>query len=557
MGRDDRDAEAIRRGNAVARSRVERVVLTGLAPDAVAAVEGLLTESVARRLVFADDLAAMTAGAPTLDWGADRIGEGLLLALRTNRLLRPGCGPSPQTPARLAANHLVICEAGEPLSEVIAALYAFALDADLVTVPAVGRDEADAILDAYYDLNDPGDRAPTRRLADLSDRLRSLCGAATAPPGGAITVISKLPLGLAFPAVPSTHLLPYPDLGIAIINGFAAEQPGTRGINVAVLVDPGTTAADEISAAAELLPKRHVFVRRYSGPGADVRRVTEMVENFPYDLLVFATHCGDADGQRCTYRYADSEGIARELVIDLALGVGRTDDPEMLEVMMFKRFHALDGIDWTDAEAKARHYIGAAIRSFVELERTSNLKPIEQVPIPRVFGSAAMRMADHHYLAMPRSTAGEGTPLILNNACVSWHQLAGRFMFAGARAYVGTMIEVTAGEASAVITRMLEKYWGKPIAHAIWAAQRDVYGSSLRRPYVVSGVYPQRLRTTRRDALALIGDKLADGERIWRGKLAVAREAGVDTKRMAAVARWYAQEHAAFRKRWSRKDAGK
>jgi hypothetical protein len=41
---------------------------------------------------------------------------------------------------------------------------------------------------------------------------------------------------------------------------------------------------------------------------------------------------------------------------------------------------------------------------------------------------------------------------------------------------------------------VLDKHWNKPLAAALWAAQRDVYGANLRRPYVATGVYPQRLR---------------------------------------------------------------
>ena len=45
----------------------------------------------------------------------------------------------------------------------------------------------------------------------------------------------------------------YPSLGIATLHGFAAEQQGTRGVQVATLVNPGTTVAPEIDAAAKIL----------------------------------------------------------------------------------------------------------------------------------------------------------------------------------------------------------------------------------------------------------------------------------------------------------------
>ena len=65
-----------------------------------------------------------------------------------------------------------------------------------------------------------------------------------------------------------------------------------------MLVDPGTTPAPEIEAAVKLLTPRRAFIRVYEGPGANVRAITEMMDHFPYDLLIVATHCGDSDGYR-------------------------------------------------------------------------------------------------------------------------------------------------------------------------------------------------------------------------------------------------------------------
>ena len=57
-----------------------------------------------------------------------------------------------------------------------------------------------------------------------------------------------------------------------------------------------------------------------------------MLERFPYDLLIIATHCGDSSGYRWTYQFTDSEGLRRTVVTDLAVGFQRTDDPEILKV---------------------------------------------------------------------------------------------------------------------------------------------------------------------------------------------------------------------------------
>src|SRR5215472_4871960 len=66
-------------------------------------------------------------------------------------------------------------------------------------------------------------------LEELKALLRTRCGNIAIPAGGSLTFVTRhLPYGFGFPEVPSTHLFSYPDLSIAILNGFAAEQP--RGV---------------------------------------------------------------------------------------------------------------------------------------------------------------------------------------------------------------------------------------------------------------------------------------------------------------------------------------
>src|ERR1019366_10291985 len=139
------------------------------------------------------------------------------------------------------------------------------------------------------------------------------------------------------------------------------------------------------------------------GRNADVSSVSDMVELFPYDLLLIATHCGDVSGYRWTYEFQDSEGYPRTLVVDIALGIGQTDVKDMLHVTQFMRFVSLDGVDWTDRKAKAKLYVGKAIDEFMERVREGgDLKPVKKDTVPRVIGSAALAMADGNLIALPR-----------------------------------------------------------------------------------------------------------------------------------------------------------
>lgn len=559
LTRPDRGSEVVRRIAAIARAGAKSTFLAGLSEEARDALISKLPNDHARGAGF-DDVAAlsvdtMRAERPRLIWGRDRIGLGLLTALYSGQLIEFADQESPRGAVPSKSGHLVICEAHEPLSEIIAANYAYALNAGLHIFDGADEVEGKALLEAFYSIDAPGVNAAAER-ARLSKRMRELVGAVDLPANGSLTfIVRQLPIGVAFPELPGTHLFTYPDLGRAIVNGLAAEQPGTRGTNIAVLVNPQKVAAPEIEAAAKLLPERKIFVRGYEGRGANVRAVSEMVDLFPYDLLLFATHCGDASGFRWTYEYRDSEGIDRKLVVDVAIGVGHTDDEDILRVMQYYRFHSLDGIDWNDPVAKADLYVGSAIRDWSDQVRDKEFKPVHSEPLDRVLGSAVLAMADNNYLPMPRALACEGSPIIFNNACVSWHELASRFLFTDARAYIGTLYPVSDIEAEAVAVALLGKHFGKMLPHALWSAQNGVYGKeSDRRPYVMSGVYPQRLRSTREDVPRRIISKLWDGLRYWEKRAA---EIGDDDpehqKALEEIANYYSREFPSFRERWFRR----
>ena len=213
-------------------------------------------------------------------------------------------------------------------------------------------------MERFYALYDRS-ASPTETLETLKADLRARAGALPVASGGSVTFIChRLPYGFAFSEVPSTHLFSYPDLGISIIHGFAAEQPGSRGVQVATLVNPDTTPAPEIVAVTkswESVARSFACTKVRTG---GVKTITEMIELFPYNLLVLATHCGDVPGERWTYQFTDSEGIDRTLVVDIAVGFGVGGNTDKVQVTQFSRFVSLDGIPWDDDGRKAQHYVG-------------------------------------------------------------------------------------------------------------------------------------------------------------------------------------------------------
>lgn len=544
MQRPDRDIEVLRRHNAAGRARAKVAFMAGLADHSFEALHRSLNSRRAvpcQRISSPGDISSVQRSprgqsGGMLVWGTDRIGVGLLKALRAGQEIMFEETASPYEWVASKTGHMVVCEEGEELAQVIAANYAFALDAGLFLIPEVDKERAEDILESFYKLYDrDSGLLPAEAQARLGQELLSLCGSLPIPENGSITFIGKLPFGFAYPEHPSTHLFEYPDLGCAVVNGFAAEQPGQPGTGVVVLVDPGTSPAGEIQSAINLLEPRQAFIRIYQDRAADVRGVSEMFEHFPFDLLIIATHCGDSSGYRWTYEFTNSEGLHRTFVVDFAVGFARTDDTNVLKVAQYLRYISLDGVDWSDPVAKSKLYVGTAMNDFMERVKTgpNELQPVKRATVDRVVGSSAMMMSDSNLLFAQHTLADMGTPIIINNACLSWHRLAGALTYAGARAYVGTLFPITSAEAEGVVVKVLDEHWNKPLAVALWSAQREVYESSLRRPYVVSGVFPQRLRIEPIDYPERIRKRVAGSLEDWRERLASINPD--DTKQIAAI----------------------
>ena len=523
LSRIDSEAEVTRRNNAAARQKPNAIFLVGLEEEAIAKFKSKFPKNKQFPVATIEDLKNGTHGlqlrtSGCLLWGKDKIGLGLLTALREKKEIQFGeIQNSSSCVAFPESDLLVVCEEGDALAQVIAANYAYSIGAGLCLVPKVNEDDSERILESFYSIYEPKEKSTSVALEELRDEIKALGKNIPDRRYDIITFISKpFPWGFAYHECPSSHLFIYPDLGISLINNLAAEQPDSRAMGIAAVIDPQDFPAPEVEVIANLLADRHMMVRGFRGTNANVNDVSKMLELLPYDFLLITTHCGDSKGWRWTYEYLDSEKIPRNLVVDIAIGVGQTPGEEKLEVKQYIKFISLDGVDWNDKDKKQKLYIGEAIKDFIEFTRMDDgMKPIKKENIDRVKGSSMLKMFDDNLLVFPVAFADNTTPIIFNNACCSWHGLSKTFIFGNTRAYVGTLFQVTNTEAEEIAMRLLKSYFGKPLALALWRAQNDVYPNSIRRPYLLVGTHFQKLRTTVQSNAQYLIKRLLTSEKYW------------------------------------------
>jgi hypothetical protein len=221
MQRPDHEYEVLRRHNALGRAPSSQAFMAGLSDTAFEALSRSLNSRrnvPCHRISSYTDIALAT-GQPrnrdVLHWGRDRIGVGLLKALRAGQDIVFDERASPFEWVAFQAGHIVVCEEGEEIAQIIAANYAYALDAGLFLIPEVDKAQADDLLEAFYKVNDgESGFSPAEAQARLIQELLALCGSIPVPDGASITFVGKLPFGFAYPEHPSTHLFEYPGLVI-------------------------------------------------------------------------------------------------------------------------------------------------------------------------------------------------------------------------------------------------------------------------------------------------------------------------------------------------------
>lgn len=520
MSRPDADNEVVRRRNGMVMAGARQSLLAGLVPQAAAAMRDGWKNCIVSD-AYEDHVQALrgVVKRPTkvLRWGPTHLGVGLYRARLERKEFLPDLASSPRADLVEAGTHLLVaCERGDDLAEILGSNLAFACGASFVVFPELPEDDRDDWLEELYALGEGGDL--TGRFGSLAQRARAYLGQFDFTRFKAVLFVTGgFPWGIAVPETATTHMYRYPDFGRAIIEGLWASQSAARSARTALLIHPYTVEGSEIPAINKALLKNGSLTRVICGPAATSTRVQFLLDLLPHDIIVLSSHAGDAPGQRITYEYVDADGRQRRLTVDRALGIGYERFEDKFVVTEYHRFHSLDGVDWRDKAGKAALPVGSAITSWSAIggpmDRTKHI--VKQEAIPRVIGSMAIQLHDGVWLFASHGFAPETAPLIINNSCWSWHELSERTTFAGARGYVGSLFPITDVEAQEIGQALFGRYIGHELPKALWSAQRDIYGASARRPYVMVGLPFVAIRPNTADAVSFMNKAYVDGIAHW------------------------------------------
>ena len=176
-GRPDAEAEVIRRVNALAEAKSKKVILGGCTDRVRESLVGRVPISLIKRVEAIPEQWLGSAGihlkkGTPVKASRKNIGAGLLLALKAKRQLEfvddePEVRYVPPSTA-----HLVVCEAGNSLTQIIAANYAYAIGAGLQLIATPAESLIKAINERFYGATEDRHASTTSILLGLALEMR-------------------------------------------------------------------------------------------------------------------------------------------------------------------------------------------------------------------------------------------------------------------------------------------------------------------------------------------------------------------------------------------------
>jgi CHAT domain len=490
LGRIMGDRAAHEINNSLARLQPDSILLVGMTENQKSYLRALLPtqklveinslNDVPTRLPFS---LAMTD--PVRCKGA-QLSQGLLLAKFSHKPL-----VIDETAPLLPAKHLhgggglLLIENDTSVPDMAAINYGFAINADVVLVPAIDKNQARSLprqLEAWSKDKSHHEFAWAKRAA--SKRLRE---AKVATYKFATFFTRGLPYGLFIEnVIPCSHVMKELDCGLFITNALVEEHVPI-GLASAIVFSPELFASEETEDIDKLLEGNNYTVTRLLGKKATVKQLTNYGSHFPYDVMHICAHGGEVDGYFVVQEFTDRDGKSHKLEFYEVVGFSPTEG-DMVRVHRKLIFKTFDGFPWMSPPLKSYpHYVFEDMMVATKLDADKVLR----VPFnSKIALSCHIQCADSIHQGEFHGLAGFGHPFVFNNTCSSSHEIAATIIRAGARSYIGTLWSVgneTAMRAAKAFYENLVQQGN--LLSAFFAMNKTIINKQYENVYIFWGLH--------------------------------------------------------------------
>ncbi len=259
-----------------------------------------------------------------------------------------------------------------------------------------------------------------------------------------------------------------------------------------MICDPGDIPDTESVEIKKILMKNGVEILDLSGANAQAYKWMHLIQRYPFDLVFISSHAGEVNGRRIKSKIVSCKGMSHEFVYDLYASFAPVPYEDNVVVTELVVPISVDGISWCDKKRlkeheKARHF---DLHEFIhdikhnddreEVLTTEDCKGIKF--------SNALQLYRFTWIPAIHVLGETRFPIVFNNACSSWIEMAGRFIFTGASVYIGTTKDIQTTLARDCGIKFIKiAIQGNSLSHALYQAQNEFILQLGYSPYLYWG----------------------------------------------------------------------
>jgi hypothetical protein len=494
---------ALRINNAIARLHPTKIFLAGMNEAQKSYIRARIPERFIIELDNIQDIERMLASVSnspgeTVFCRSSEIIQGLAVAKYANkRLSIDEAAPSPNAQRTHRGAGLVLIENNGTSDEVVAVNYAFSIGADIALVKPFERSDLHPLQKLIYEWKIKGSdfayQQLRRALIERTDGINFYNYQF------ATFFTLGFPYGMLLNnMIPFTHVFIHPGCDLFIVNNIGSELfPGTTGS--ALVFSPRLFEREETDGVIRILEQNSYLVRVLLGKRATVNALAHYGEYFPYDLMHICSHGGETDGYYVIQEFLDRTGQMHKLEYEEIVGFSPADEGTVAVVrkILFRQF---DGFPWMSEELKKLpKYVFDDMAKALPIRKdgaTSTKRNRVDTPI---YASCHIECTDSIHQGQFHSLACNSHPIIFNNTCSSWYEIAITFIAAGARAYLGTIWRVdnfVAREAAKVFYEQLLSQ--ENLLDAFYEMTRAIQPVKYRNIYLYWGLHFSKIKSPMR-----------------------------------------------------------
>jgi hypothetical protein len=286
--------------------------------------------------------------------------------------------------------------------------------------------------------------------------------------------------------IPFSYVNTHHDADFFILNNLLV--PCDQIFGGALIFSPKFFDEEETQLVNLKMTNENYFSKILGDKDATTYEFEMNITEFPFELLHICSHGGEIEGNLLALEFVDSDGqshlVEYESVLTFSPGFS-TGLVAVTEKVFPKKF---DGYQWKSPQFKAQHY---PHKLFPEMYDAIYSNPRKSTIIKKgiiVTGSNSIKCSDSAYQCLFNSLAGNFHPIVFNNTCCSWLEVAESFLDAGTRGYIGTLWNIDNKNAVEFATTFYNQGFNLPVIETLHKAAQILRGTVDENIYMFWGL---------------------------------------------------------------------